>query len=105
MQNSFQFSLAIPEILLLIMVSGILLIDAFSRSAQKRLTYVLSLVSLAILMLVTVVQWGMGTMGVGFHGLYVVDPLAHLLKLLSYVAVFATLIYGRDYAAQRGMFE
>src|SRR5690625_747272 len=105
MQNYFQFALAMPEILLLLMACAVLLIDAFCRSQQRQLTYSLSLYSLVVLMAVTLWQWNAGMGGVTFHGLYVVDPLSHFLKLLCYLTVFVTLVYGRRYADERGMTE
>lgn len=36
MQNSFDFALALPEILLLILASGVLLFDAFSKEKNDK---------------------------------------------------------------------
>src|SRR3546814_637712 len=40
-----------------------------------------------------------------FNGLYVVDPLSHLLKIASYIAVALVLVYGRDYAEEHEVLE
>lgn len=103
MQNPFHFALATPEILLLILAMGVLLVDAFSKSQGRHLTFMLSIGSLLVLTVVSLVQWSNGVQGASFGGLYVVDPMAHFLKVLSYVTVAATLIYGREYAEQRDM--
>lgn len=103
MQNSFQLALATPEILLLILASAVLLIDAFSKSTQRHLTFTLSLVTLLVLTGTSLWQWNTDVQGSTFHGLYVVDSLSHFLKILSYIAVFVTLLYGRDYVEQRDM--
>jgi len=103
MQNSFQLALATPEILLLILASVVLLIDAFSKSTQRHLTFTLSLVTLLVLTGASLWQWNTDVQGSTFHGLYVVDSLSHFLKVLSYIAVFVTLLYGRDYVEQRDM--
>src|SRR5690625_666996 len=42
-------------------------------------------------------------LGTSFGGLFRVDTLALLLKLLSVIAVSVTLLYGRQYAEDRGM--
>ena len=105
MQNHFHFALALPEILLLVLTAAILLIDAFSKASQRHLTFVLSLATLLAVTVVSAVQWSNGTAGSTFHGLYVVDPLAHLLKIASYIAVAVTLIYGRSYAEARDMLD
>lgn len=103
MQNSFDFALAVPEILLLIMAGAVLLIDAFSKSETRHVTFLLSLVALVVLTVVSLFQWNAGVAGTSFGGLYVVDSLSHFLKILSYLAVLATLIYGRGYNEARDM--
>lgn len=103
MQNSFQLALAAPEILLLVLACAVLLIDAFGKSTQRHLTFTLSLIVLLVLAATTLWQWNTNVQGSTFHGLYVVDELSHFLKLLSYIAVFVTLLYGREYIEQRDM--
>ncbi|WP_397474410.1 NADH-quinone oxidoreductase subunit NuoN [Pusillimonas sp.] len=103
MQNQFHFALALPEILLLVLTAAILLIDAFSKTTDRHLTFVLSLGTLVVVTVVSALQWSNGLVGTTFHGLYVVDPLAHLLKIASYIAVAVTLVYGRAYAEGRDM--
>ncbi|MFA5521361.1 MAG: NADH-quinone oxidoreductase subunit NuoN [Castellaniella sp.] len=104
MHNYFQIGLATPEILLLLMTCGLLLLDAFIKPSQRQLSFLFSLAILALLTVVTLLQWLVGGLhGKTFHGLYVVDPLSHFLKLLSYIAVFLTLLYGRLYAEKRDM--
>jgi NADH-quinone oxidoreductase subunit N len=44
-----------------------------------------------------------GTTVYTFHGMFVSDPMANLLKLFTYLAVGMTLIYSRQYASERGM--
>jgi NADH-quinone oxidoreductase subunit N len=45
----------------------------------------------------------MGLVGETFFGMYIADPLAHLLKMASYLSVALTLIYGREYLHSRDM--
>src|SRR5690554_1706425 len=103
MQNSFDFALAAPEILLLIMACAVLLIDAFGKSQTRHVTFLVSLGTLAGLTVVSLLQWNSGITGTSFGGLYVVDSLAHFLKVLSYLAVITTLVYGRGYNEARDM--
>lgn len=105
MQNPFDFALATPEILLLILAAATLLIDAFSKSESRHVTFMLSIVTLLILTATSLWQWNEGVQGSSFGGLYVVDSLSHFLKVLSYIAVGATLIYGREYAEKRDMMK
>ncbi|WP_370318060.1 NADH-quinone oxidoreductase subunit NuoN [Pusillimonas sp. NJUB218] len=103
MQYQFLFALALPEILLLILAVLVLLVDAFSKSSDRSLTFWLTLASLAAVTAVSVVQWRDGVEGATFSGLYVVDELSHFLKIASYIAVAITLVYGREYAFKRDM--
>ncbi|MGE4125398.1 MAG: NADH-quinone oxidoreductase subunit NuoN [Pusillimonas sp.] len=103
MQYQFQFALALPEILLLVLAVLILLFDAFSTSADRSSTFWLTLLALAGVTAVSAVQWDAGVEGATFSGLYIVDDLSHFLKITSYIAVAATLVYGREYAEKRDM--
>ncbi len=105
MQNSFDFALALPEILLLILAAGVLIFDSFNKTEARHSTFALSQLSIVVVGLAVLWQWSQGLTGVSFSGLYVVDSLSHFLKLLSCVAVAVTLLYGRQYAEQREMVE
>ncbi len=103
MESQFNFALVLPEIVLLVAAMAILLIDAFSNDPRRTLTYALSNASLALVFVVSAWQWMGGVSGSGFYSMVVVDNLSHFLKLVSYVAVFATLVYGREYIQSRDM--
>ncbi|WP_298013767.1 NADH-quinone oxidoreductase subunit NuoN [uncultured Castellaniella sp.] len=103
MQNLFDFALATPEIVLLVLTGAVLLIDAFGNEPQRRMTFILTMGTLLVAVLVSWGQWGEGVQGRTFSGLYVTDSLAHFLKILSAIAVAVTLIYGRAYAEKRDM--
>ena len=105
MQNSFDFALALPEILLLILAAGVLIFDSFNKTQARHSTFALSQLSIIIVGLAILWQWNSDLSGSTFSGLYVVDSLSHFLKLLSCIAVSVTLLYGRQYAEQREMVE
>lgn len=105
MQNSFDFALALPEILLLILAAGVLIIDSFNKTEGRHSTFALSQLSIVIVGLAILWQWSSGVTGTSFSGLYVVDSLSHFLKLLVCIAVAVTLLYGRQYAENREMVE
>ncbi len=103
MQNLFDFALATPEIVLMVLTGAVLLIDAFGNEPSRRMTFMLTMGTLLIVVLVSWAQWGEGLQGRTFSSLYVTDSLAHFLKILSAIAVAVTLIYGRAYAEKRDM--
>jgi len=92
-----------PEIFLVVAASAILLIDMFMADAKRNVTYVLSLASLAVCAWLSYDHFQSGATAYAFHGMFVSDPMASLLKLFSYLAVGVTLIYSRRYATDRGM--
>ena len=103
MQSQIDFALATPEILLLVFGLAILLVDAISNHPERKPTFLLTMLALGVLTVVSALQWKNGVVGSTFNGLYVTDELSHLLKIASYIAVAATLVYGRVYAQVRDM--
>jgi NADH-quinone oxidoreductase subunit N len=96
---------AYPEILLLIMASVILLVDLFVGETRRWITYALSIFTLVgcALLTVAVGQATGGEVTYTFSNMFVVDHMGNLLKLLSYLAVAACIIYSRTYLADRGL--
>ena len=92
-----------PEILLLVMACVIALVDLSVVSRQRMLTYVLTLVTLALVAGLEVLYAIGGQTFYGFGGMVVSDPLAGWLKCFSCTAVMVTLVYGRPYSAEREM--
>lgn len=94
---------ALPEIYLTIAICVVLLVDAFSGRSAKRVTPTLTLLVLAVGAALTLGYAQVdGTVQL-FSGMYVADPLATLLKLLSMLFVALALLYSRHYLERRGM--
>ncbi|WP_194074981.1 NADH-quinone oxidoreductase subunit NuoN [Undibacterium parvum] len=91
-----------PEIFLLLAICVILLVDMFLADDKRNITYVLSLLSLTVCGALTMLNSDGGTVYISSN-MFVSDPMSNLLKLFSYIAVGVTLIYGRQYVADRGM--
>ena len=102
-QDAINLVPAYAEIALLIGASAILLIDMFLSKAQRSFTYVLSLLMLVVLAGISYTDFAAGTTTYTFHGMFVADPMANLLKLFTYLTVGITLIYSRQYATDREM--
>ena len=95
---------ALPEIFVLTMACVILLVDLFTERAQRFVTYVLTQLTLLGAAFVTVVTLR-AAIGYAFSGMFVADPMADVLKLMTYLAASVVLIYSRSYIAERGMFR
>jgi NADH-quinone oxidoreductase subunit N len=100
--DNMNLGAALPEILLLVGASMVLLVDVYRRQGSVLRIDRVALAMLALPLLATVWQLG-NPVDLAFNGMYVADGLGHVLKLAAYVAVAATLVYGRVYAGDRGM--
>jgi len=94
---------AYPEILLVIAICAILLIDVYSKDAQRGMTYRLSIITCLLAAALSIAYFETGATWYTFSHMFVADPMANLLKAGTALAVAVTLIYSRDYVAARGM--
>ena len=92
-----------PEAILLAMGCVIAMVDLAVKSPRRTGTYVLTLLTLAV---VAALQAGYASGGAtlyGFGNMVVSDPMGNWLKCFATVAVMVTLVYGRPYAGDRDM--
>ncbi len=94
---------AYPEIILLIMGCMIALADLGVKSARRTATYVMTLLTLAVVALLQATYASSGVTLYGFGNMVVSDQMGNWLKCFAAVAVMVTLVYGRPYAADRDM--
>lgn len=85
-----------PEIALLIAVSGILMVSLFAGRKSELLTYGLSM--LTLIGIIFLVQRGFNRADASlFDEMYVIDGLAKFLKLLVCITVAVIFVYARPY--------
>ncbi|HEX4926920.1 MAG TPA: proton-conducting transporter membrane subunit, partial [Burkholderiales bacterium] len=95
---------ALPEIVLLVGACALMIGDLFVKSAERRGTFWAAQALLALCLLATLfVDAYTVRRLVIFNGLFLVDHLANLLKVATYLAVWAALVYSRQYMAERGL--
>ncbi|MDM0072638.1 NADH-quinone oxidoreductase subunit NuoN [Variovorax sp. J31P207] len=94
-----------PEVVLLIMTCVIALLDLASTSPRRTGTYILTLLTLAIVAVLTGFNASLGKTIYGFGGMVVSDPMGNWLKCFATLALMVTLVYGRPYAGDRGMLQ
>src|SRR5262245_26673229 len=97
---------ALPEMVLLAGACAVMLIDVWSKDERRGATFAAAqLVLLACLLSTAFVLWAAGTdkRFILFEGLFVADFMGHLLKLASYLATSAALVYSRQYLIDRGL--
>ena len=92
-----------PEIVLLLMGCVIALVDLWVKTPQRSLTYVLTLLTLAVVAAMEAAYAMDGQTLYGFSKMIVSDPMGGWLKCFATLALMVTLVYGRPYAADRNM--
>src|SRR5690349_13723519 len=103
MIEKYNWITVYPEIVLLFMACLIAMIDLGVKTPRRTLTYVLTLATLAVVAFMEA-MYAAGDLTIyGFGGMVVSDPMGNLLKLFATLAMMVCLVYGRPYAADRGM--
>ncbi|HUQ29269.1 MAG TPA: NADH-quinone oxidoreductase subunit NuoN [Usitatibacter sp.] len=109
--NQATFSLAtmapaMPEIVLLVLASALLLIDAFLSEAERHITYWLTQVALIGTAVLTGLMLATSSASVvTFNGMFVSDMLSQVLKIAVLLTVAFTLMLGRTYLELRGLLK
>lgn len=102
-----QLSLIVvyPEMLLFIMACVIALFDLTVKSSQRTETYILTMLTLAV---VAALQANYAVTGHTLHGfgnMVVHDVMGNWLKCFATLALMATLVYAKPYAVDRDMLK
>ena len=92
-----------PEIVLLTMACVIVLVDLGVHSARRTGTYVLTMLTLAVVAALQAMYASSGNTLYGFGNMVVSDAMGNWLKCFATLAMMVTLVYGRPYAADRDM--
>lgn len=103
MIDDYSWITVYPEIVLLTLACVITLVDLGVKSADRGTTYVLTLITLAIVAIMQAQYALSGLNQYGFSKMVVSDQMGNWLKCFASVAVLVTLVYGRAYAGQRDM--
>ena len=98
---------AYAEIFLVVMASVILIADLVVPGRDRGITYGLSLLTLLGCAVLTVgaVQGTGGEVTYTFSNMFVSDFMGNLLKMLTYIAVAACLVYSRGYMSDRDLLK
>src|SRR3954462_8872590 len=94
----------LPEVLLLAGACAVMIGDLYVKDTGRRASVAMAQIVLAACALATLfVAYGPRERLVLFNGLFVVDHLANLLKLVCYLSVSAALVYSRSFLADRNL--
>ena len=98
------FAPAAAEIVVLSMACLVLVIDLFVSDERRWVTYGLCLLTLLLAAMTTAMYVPPETV-VTFHGTFVSDPLARVLKLFTYSVTAVVFLYSKDYLRDRQLFR
>ena len=103
MIDNYSWITVYPEIVLLTLACLVTLVDLNVKSVNRTTTYVLTLLTLALVAVMQAQYAISGLNQYGFSRLVVSDQMGNWLKCFATVAVMVTLVYGRPYARERDM--
>jgi NADH-quinone oxidoreductase subunit N len=103
--NAMNWTVVLPEIVLLVAACGVLLVDLFSKHPTRGTTFWLTQASIAVFALLHLQALQEGATEYGMNQMVVVDPMGHLLAFFAAVAVMITLGYARPTLAARDMLK
>ncbi|TFI47924.1 NADH-quinone oxidoreductase subunit NuoN [Diaphorobacter sp. DS2] len=92
-----------PEIVLLVMACVIALVDLGVTSARRTGTYMLTMLTLAVVAALQAMYASSGNTFYAWGNMVVSDAMGNWLKCFATLAVMVVLVYGRPYATDRGM--
>ncbi len=92
-----------PEIILLVMACVIALVDLGVKTPLRGTTYILTLLTLAVVAALQAFYATQGETVYGFGKMVVSDPMGNWLKCFAAITLMVSLVYGRPYAADRDM--
>jgi NADH-quinone oxidoreductase subunit N len=94
-----------PELWLLVAGCAVLLIDVFSKDAERRTTFWLAQASVAVFAGLHLSGYQGGATVYGMKGMVVVDAMGHLLAFFAALSVMVTLAYARPTLSSRDMLK
>ncbi|HEX3914789.1 MAG TPA: NADH-quinone oxidoreductase subunit NuoN [Steroidobacteraceae bacterium] len=93
-----------PEIFLSLAACAILMLDLLLNETQRRWTGVLAVISLLVTALLVVMQPMTGRI-VALGGLFELDRMAQVLKVVTLLVVAAVFVYSTDYLQRRAILK
>jgi NADH-quinone oxidoreductase subunit N len=93
-----------PEIFLGLAACAILMLDLLLNDAQRRWTGLLSIVSLCVTALLVALQPAAGKI-VALGGLFELDRMAQVLKVVTLLTVAVVFVYSTDYLQRRALLK
>ena len=103
--NELDYVFRIPEFVLLVAACVVLIVDLFVSDARRNVTYLLTLLALLVVGAVVCVWLAQDVSLIAFGGMYIADPMGHVLKLFAVVCCGFMLVCAQSYARARSIWK
>jgi len=103
--NELDYVFRIPEFVLLVAACIVLIVDLFVSDARRNVTYLLTLLALLVVGAVVCVWLAQDVSLIAFGGMYIADPMGHVLKLFAVVCCGFMLVCAQSYARARSIWK
>jgi NADH-quinone oxidoreductase subunit N len=103
--NAMNWNVVLPELWLLVMACVVTLVDPFVQDAERRPTFRLTYLAIAVFAGLHLWAFDRGAVEFGMQGMMKSDPMGHLLAFFAAVAVAVTLAYAQPTLASRDMLK
>lgn len=103
--SSINVAVALPEIVLLVAASIVLVVDLFVSDERRNITYGMTMLALLAAAVAVCLSLARNEVLVGFGGMYIADPMGHVLKLFAIFCCGFMLICAQSYARARGIWK
>ncbi|MDQ3188915.1 MAG: NADH-quinone oxidoreductase subunit NuoN [Pseudomonadota bacterium] len=103
--NELDYVFRIPEFVLLVAACIVLIVDLFVSDARRNVTYLLTLLALLVVGALVCVWLAQDVSLIAFGGMYIADPMGHVLKLFAIVCCGFMLVCAQSYARARSIWK
>ncbi len=103
--SSLGLIVAFPEMVLLAAASIVLVVDLFVSDERRNITYGMTMLALLAAAVAVCFSLARNEVLVGFGGMYIADPMGHVLKLFAIFCCGFMLICAQSYARARGIWK
>jgi NADH-quinone oxidoreductase subunit N len=103
--SKLNFFAVLPEAIVLGSACLVLVADLFVPERRRNLTYSMSLTALAAAAVCCWMLLDQQVVQYAFGGMFVIDPMAQVLKLFALLATGFALVYAQNYARARAMWR
>lgn len=103
--NTLSLTVAMPEIVLLAAACIVLVVDLFVSDARRNVTYGLTLLALLAVAVTVGFSLTRNETTVAFGGMYIADPMGHVLKLFAILCCGFMLVCAQSYARARALWK